>query len=132
MEYRIEKDSMGEVQVPAEALYGASTQRAVDNFPISDLRFGRRFIWALGLIKGSAADVARSLEGDCTEHSVLLAALCRARKIPARVAIGLVYYQPRGEASPGYAYHMWTEVWVNQRWTPIDATLGRGGIGAAQ
>jgi fumarate hydratase class II len=49
---------MGEVQVPATALYGASTQRAVDNFPISGLRFSRRFIWALGLIKGSAATVA--------------------------------------------------------------------------
>ncbi len=52
---RVEKDSMGEVQVPDDALYGASTQRAVDNFPISKLRFGRRFIWALGLIKSEAA-----------------------------------------------------------------------------
>ena len=58
MEYRIEKDSMGEVKVPADALYGASTQRAVDNFPISGIRFGRRFIWALGLQKGSSATVA--------------------------------------------------------------------------
>ena len=49
---RIERDSMGEVEVPADAYYGASTQRAVDNFPISGLRFGRRFIWALGLLKG--------------------------------------------------------------------------------
>ncbi len=58
MDYRIEKDSMGEVKVPSDALYGASTQRAVDNFPISGLRFNRRFIWALGLIKGSAATVS--------------------------------------------------------------------------
>ncbi len=55
---RIERDSMGEVAVPEDAYYGASTQRAVDNFPISDLRFTRRFIWALGLIKGSAARVS--------------------------------------------------------------------------
>jgi fumarate hydratase class II len=55
---RIERDSMGEVQVPDDAYYGASTQRAVDNFPISDLRFSRRFIWALGLLKGSAARVS--------------------------------------------------------------------------
>ncbi len=54
---RTEKDSMGEVQVPDDAYYGASTQRAVDNFPISDLRFKRRMIEALGLIKGSAATV---------------------------------------------------------------------------
>jgi fumarate hydratase, class II len=58
MEYRIEKDSMGEVQVPLDAYYGASTQRAVENFPISGLRFDRRFIWSLGLLKGSAATVA--------------------------------------------------------------------------
>ncbi len=61
MEHRIERDSMGEVEVPADAYYGASTQRAVDNFPISGLRFGRRFIWALGLLKGSAATVAAQL-----------------------------------------------------------------------
>ncbi|MFZ0014634.1 MAG: lyase family protein, partial [Acidimicrobiia bacterium] len=61
MEYRIEKDSMGEVRVPADALYGASTQRAVDNFPISQHRFSRRFIWALGLQKGSSARVAADM-----------------------------------------------------------------------
>lgn len=53
--YRIENDSLGEVRVPADALYAAQTQRAVDNFPISDLRFPRSFIRALGLIKGAAA-----------------------------------------------------------------------------
>ncbi len=58
---RIERDSMGEVSVPDDAYYGASTQRAVDNFPISDLRFGRRFIWALGLIKASAAEMNKSM-----------------------------------------------------------------------
>ena len=60
-EYRIEKDSMGEVRVPAEALYAAQTQRAVENFPISDLRFPRAFIRALGLIKGAAAAVNEQL-----------------------------------------------------------------------
>jgi len=49
---------MGEVRVPGGAYYGASTQRAVDNFEISDLKFSRRFIWALGIIKGSAARAA--------------------------------------------------------------------------
>jgi fumarate hydratase class II len=58
MEYRIEKDSMGEVQVPVDAYYGASTQRAVDNFPISGLTVGRRLVWAFGLLKGSVATVA--------------------------------------------------------------------------
>ncbi|MBI4460775.1 MAG: class II fumarate hydratase [Acidobacteria bacterium] len=58
---RIEKDSMGEVRVPAGALYGAQTQRAVENFPISSLRFPRPFIRALGLIKGAAAAVNQDL-----------------------------------------------------------------------
>jgi hypothetical protein len=81
----------------------------------------------------TAADVARTLSGDCTEHAVLLAALCRTRKIPARVAAGLVYVQANEERHmpQGFAYHMWTEAWLNNRWVPLDATLGRGGIGAA-
>ncbi len=53
--YRIEKDSMGELQVPDDALWGAQTQRAVDNFPISGLTMPRQFIAALGLVKWAAA-----------------------------------------------------------------------------
>jgi len=60
-DFRIEKDSLGDVQVPADALYGAQTQRARDNFPISKLRFGRRFIQALGLVKAAAARANRDL-----------------------------------------------------------------------
>jgi fumarate hydratase class II len=55
--FRLETDSMGDMQVPASAYYGAQTQRAVENFPISGLRFPRGFIRALGLIKGAAAQV---------------------------------------------------------------------------
>ena len=58
---RVERDSMGELPVPAGAYYGASTMRAVRNFPISDLRFPRRFIYALGLIKRCAAEVNAEL-----------------------------------------------------------------------
>jgi fumarate hydratase, class II len=54
--YRTERDSLGEMQVPADALYAAQTQRAVENFPISDMRFPRGFIAALGLIKRAAAE----------------------------------------------------------------------------
>jgi fumarate hydratase, class II len=53
--FRIEHDTMGPVRVPANALYGAQTQRAVENFPISRMRFGRAFLKALGLVKRSAA-----------------------------------------------------------------------------
>ncbi len=55
--FRIERDSLGEVRVPADALWGAQTQRAVENFPISGIRFSRTFIRALGLIKYAAAKV---------------------------------------------------------------------------
>ena len=58
---RIERDSMGEMEVPADALYGASTQRAVLNFPISGQRFPRQFIRALALIKHAAAETNREL-----------------------------------------------------------------------
>src|ERR1700735_2246143 len=54
-DFRMEADSMGEMKVPADAYYGAQTARAVENFPISNLRFSRQFIQALGLIKKQAA-----------------------------------------------------------------------------
>ena len=74
----------------------------------------------------SAAEVAKSREGDCKAHAMLLAALARARGIPARVAMGLVYLK----GSQAFFYHMWTEVYIDGRWVPIDGTLGRGGLGA--
>ncbi|MGB3304609.1 MAG: class II fumarate hydratase [Thermomicrobiales bacterium] len=60
-ERRTVRDSMGEMQVPASVLYGAGTARAVENFPISDLRFSRTFLHALGLVKAAAASVNREL-----------------------------------------------------------------------
>jgi fumarate hydratase, class II len=60
-QHRTEKDSMGEIKVPADALYGAQTQRAVDNFPISGLRMPRGFIRALGFIKAACASANREL-----------------------------------------------------------------------
>lgn len=76
----------------------------------------------------TAAEVAESREGDCSEHAVFLAALARARGIPARTAFGLVYLGGNDQA---FFYHMWTEVYIEDRWIPLDATLGKGGIGAA-
>ncbi|MDQ1504061.1 MAG: fumarate hydratase, class, partial [Actinomycetota bacterium] len=58
---RIEKDSMGEIAVPDEAYWGAQTQRAVDNFPISGLRLERRMIWALAQVKQAAAAINERL-----------------------------------------------------------------------
>ncbi|HNS02293.1 MAG TPA: class II fumarate hydratase [Anaerolineae bacterium] len=59
--FRVEQDSMGPVQVPADALYGAQTMRAVENFPVSGITFPRSFIRALGLIKLAAAQVNQQL-----------------------------------------------------------------------
>ena len=61
MNTRTEKDSMGEMQVPADAYYGAQAARAIENFPVSDLRFPRPFIAALALVKSAAAQVNHSL-----------------------------------------------------------------------
>ncbi|MBY0524676.1 MAG: transglutaminase-like domain-containing protein [Gemmataceae bacterium] len=76
----------------------------------------------------TADHVARNLEGDCTEHAMLAAAMCRAVGVPSKIAVGLVYVDG---PKPVLGYHMWTEVWVRGEWVPIDATLGKGSIGAA-
>lgn len=70
----------------------------------------------------SASTVIQTRQGDCTEHAVLLAALCRAAGIPARVAMGLVYL----ESAQAFGYHMWTEVQIGGEWFAIDGTLGQG------
>ena len=74
--YRIEKDSMGEVRVPADALYGAQTQRAVDNFPVSGICISRPLIHALGVIKQAAAKVNSELGNIPKDvaHAIQLAA----------------------------------------------------------
>ncbi len=74
-EFRTERDSMGELHVPRDALYGAQTQRAVDNFPVSGLRMPRDFIRALGLIKASAAEANAELGLlDATRSRAIIAA----------------------------------------------------------
>jgi hypothetical protein len=75
-----------------------------------------------------ADHVARTLQGDCTEYAMLTAAMCRAEGIPSRTAVGLIYGDVRGQ--PAFVFHMWTEVWVGGAWRSIDATLGKGRVGA--
>jgi fumarate hydratase, class II len=74
--YRTERDSLGEMQVPADALYAAQTQRAVENFPISDLRFTRRFIAAIGMVKKAAAlaNVELDQMDEATGRAIVVAA----------------------------------------------------------
>ncbi len=77
-----------------------------------------------------AGEVARLRAGDCRQHAVLTAAMCRAAGVPSRTALGLVpAHDPRGR--PVMAYHMWAEVWVKGQWLALDAIQGQGSIGAA-
>jgi hypothetical protein len=90
--------------------------------------------WVSGNIKSKnfamafnpAAAVARDLSGDCTEHSVLTAAMCRAAGVPARCVIGLVYAPDLS----GFGPHMWNEVHVNGRWVAIDAAFNQSEVDA--
>ena len=83
MKYRTEIDSMGEVMVPEDAYYGAQTQRAVENFSISGLRFPRSFIGALGVIKKSAAQANLDLgllDAELAEAIITAATRSRGRQ----------------------------------------------------
>jgi len=92
-------------------------ERFVSSY-ISEKDFSKGFL--------TAAEVASQRAGDCTEHAVLLVALLRSKGIPARGAMGLVYVD--SAEKPGFAYHMWTEAWIEDRWIPLDATRAKGGI----
>ncbi len=74
--------------------------------------------------------IAQTLEGDCTEYAMLMAAMCRAEGIPAQTTVGLIYAHIPGKG-PCFSFHMWTEVWVKGQWKALDATLGRGYVGAS-
>ena len=80
--HRTERDSMGELKVPADALWGAQTQRAVDNFPISGLAMPRQFIAALGLVKWAAAGANSELGLLTTDKAVVI------QKVALEVADG--------------------------------------------
>jgi len=81
---------------------------------------------AIGFI--TASQIARDLQGDCRQHAMLSAALCRAVGVPSRTAVGLVYAD-EPKHGPVLVFHMWTEVWVKGQWLPLDATLGMAGVG---
>ena len=86
-DFRMEKDSLGEMRVPSDALYGAQTQRAAENFPISGIRFPRRFIEALGIVKYACAQANE-------EMGLLPAAQAEAiRRASQRVIDGELDYQ---------------------------------------
>lgn len=93
----------------------------------------RRFVYrhirkkSLGVGFASASEVARSCEGDCSEHGTLLAALLRADGIPSRVVSGVVYVDEFAGSKAVFGYHMWTQALLTvdgeDRWVDFDATL---------
>ncbi len=82
----------------------------------------------LGVGFGSASEVVRSRQGDCSEHAALLGALLRARGIPSRIASGLIYADGFLGERNIFGYHMWTQALIEvdgeRRWIDLDATLG--------
>ena len=77
----------------------------------------------------TAAEVAQSRQGDCSEHAVLTAAMCRAAGIPARVVCGIVYADTFIGQKSVFGGHMWTEVFVENAWVGLDATRAPKGFG---
>lgn len=73
----------------------------------------------------SALETAKTRQGDCTEHALLLAALGRARGIPARIATGLAFVESFGGAERVFVPHAWVQAWVDGRWQSFDAALGQ-------
>lgn len=93
-------------------------------------RFVARYIKAkdLSVAFATASDVARTKQGDCTEHAVLLAAMLRAEKIPSRTITGLVYVDQFVKQKNVFGYHMWTQAWLEDengkgRWVDLDAAI---------
>ena len=77
-----------------------------------------------------ASEVARTLTGDCSEHAVLVAAMCRAVGIPSRAAIGMIYVNEERRRLKGFGFHMWPEVYVNQRWVAVDSSWDQTDVDA--
>lgn len=88
-------------------------------------RFVSRHVQAKDLSVGlaSAGEVARTGQGDCTEHAVLLAALLRGAGIPSRTVSGLMYVDHMLDRQSLFGYHMWTQAWIDGRWVDLDAIL---------
>ena len=72
---------------------------------------------------GSASQTARSKEGDCSEHAVLLCGVLRAAMIPSRGVMGMVYIQNYGGPNGVFGWHMWSQALIDNQWVDLDATL---------
>ena len=90
-------------------------------------RFVSEYVLTKSLSVGfaTASEVARSREGDCTEHGLLLAALGRAKGIPTRIVTGLVYAEEFAGQRHVLGGHLWTQFWIDGSWVDLDAAYGQ-------
>ncbi|MDR2114835.1 MAG: transglutaminase family protein [Planctomycetaceae bacterium] len=118
-------------QVDSDSLTSRQTALALERLVHNTIQ---KTTFSIGL--ASSSEILKSKSGDCTEFAVLLAALCRAKKIPARITLGLVYtpfQQLNGEPQQaGMVFHLWNEVLIDGIWYPLDAVLALGGADAAR
>lgn len=122
-----------------QATRGAATDASTARRAELIRAFVRDFISAKDLSVGlaTASEVARTAQGDCTEHAVLLAAMLRAAGIPSRTVSGLIYIDEFVGQADVFAYHMWAQAWLDDagnapgRWVDLDATLDRQPFDAA-
>jgi len=77
----------------------------------------------------TAAEVAKNRQGDCTEHALLTAAMCRNAGIPARVVFGVVYVNKDKKETGQFVYHAWNEVYLGEKWYGLDSTYINKGYG---
>jgi len=108
-------DEKNEPDFAANALHKAKAFRSVVASHITNHTLGSAF--------ASASETAQTKSGDCTEHAVLLAAILRAEGIPSRVAAGLVWSEFFAGEKNVFAWHLWTQALINDRWVDLDATL---------
>lgn len=118
-------------QIDSDSLTSRQTVLALEQLVHNTIR---QTTFSIAL--ATSSEILKSKSGDCTEFAVLLAALCRVKKIPARITLGLVYtpFQPLNEKSQqaGMVFHLWNEVLIDGIWYPLDAVFGLGGADAAR
>ncbi len=117
--------NLDDAKLVALAKQAAGEER--EPFALADRlrRFVSEYVESKNLNIGfaTASEVARTREGDCSEHGVLLAALGRLNGLPSRVAVGLAYVPLFGRQDDIFGYHLWTQFYLDGRWIDFDAAL---------
>ena len=119
----VQSDNKEIVKLAAKAR-GKATEAAKAAFNIQNFVAGYITKKDLSVGYATAVEVARSRQGDCTEHAVLLAALCRASGIPAHLVTGVAYVKSFAGKTDVFGPHAWVEVYLGGKWVGADAALG--------